>query len=314
MMITKVQFVFVLYLATALRYANAALGNIEDISMREWEEFQSDLTSNEVLPNLSALSEGLGKKWVDECVPSFKNDENILIPFESEASNYELMKKENGVCLDYLSCAYERCLWPHGFDGEFPFIVPKFDETNLHEARLNLPSLVVFPKSVGDIKRTIDFANEHKIGISIKSTGHDNHGGSTQKDTINIYMRDFPVFASGDNTMTPSYGIVECNQDHGKVALSKEKLTTQDLVDVACKVVDSRSKKAMIHVGGGQIWNDVLKAVHKENLRINTTYPTYQVISGSSGSVGCAGGFILCGGKGCIQYVYVWTQIYHVAH
>ena len=127
-------------------------------------------------------------------------------------------------------------------------------------------------------------------------------------------MRDFPVFASGDNTVTPSYGIVECNQDHDKVALSKKKLTTQDLVDVACKVVESRSKKAMIHVGGGQIWNDVLKAVHKENLRINTTYPTYQVISGSSGSVGCAGGSILCGGKGCIQYAYVWTQIYHVAH
>lgn len=88
-----------------------------------------------------------------------------------------------GICMQYPSCRNEFCL------------ADSKDQGN------NLPSYVLMAKTEEDISKGIQFANFHKIPVTVKSSGHSLSGASTGGNSLLIWLAKFPV----DNTIKTGY-------------------------------------------------------------------------------------------------------------
>lgn len=97
------------------------------------------------------------------------------------------------------------------------------------------------------------FASEFDIEVTVKTTGHSYPGSSTAADSMLIWMANYPK----DGTITTSYAD-SCG-------------TTTD---------------AVVGIGGGETWNDVIEAVNDQ----------YHVVTGGGRTVSAAGGWLQGGG------------------
>lgn len=82
-----------------------------------------------------------------------------------------------GICMQYPSCANLFCL-----EG---------DERN------DLPAFSLMAKTELDVIRGIQFANKHRLQVTVKTSGHSAIGASTATDSLMIWLAHFPQ----DNTI-----------------------------------------------------------------------------------------------------------------
>jgi hypothetical protein len=122
---------------------------------------------------------------------------------------YAISRGGNGICMHAFACEYEFCRDGEGFES-------------------NLPRYVAEVKTADDIQVALAFAQQHDIQVSVKTTGHSYHGASTARDSLLIWMQNYPK----DGTITTDF------QDSCG--------TTYD---------------AVVGINGGETWNDVLEAV-----------------------------------------------------
>jgi hypothetical protein len=121
---------------------------------------------------------------------------------------YAISKAGNGICMHAHACAYEFCRPMEGYDYDIPIY-----------------SLVA--QSEEDISAALKFAAQYDIEVSIKTTGHSYQGSSTARDSLLIWMQNYP----------------------------KDGEITQDFADSCGDTYD------VVGINGGETWNDVLEAV-----------------------------------------------------
>lgn len=102
---------------------------------------------------------------------------------EHMSNPLDIASKGEGICMQYSDCTNSFCL------GE------------LGAKRDNLPAYVLMAKEEKDIVTGVQFANKHNIKVSVKSTGHSLSGASTAKDTLLIWLAQYPE----DNTIQLDY-------------------------------------------------------------------------------------------------------------
>ncbi len=112
--------------------------------------------------------------------------------------------------------------------------------------------------------------------MKVKSTGHSSFGDSTGADALLINMRSMPKYADPDADGGPT-SIVECGDALG------------GFDDIVCKLAVARGMKAFAKVGGGQIFDELLRTINIWNDDSNNVNK-YHVLSGASGTVGTSGG------------------------
>jgi FAD/FMN-containing dehydrogenase len=120
---------------------------------------------------------------------------------------FAISKAGDGICMHAHACEHAFCRDPYPQD---------------------LPSYIVEAKAPEDVQVALAFARAHSIQVVVKTTGHSYHGASTAKNSLLIWMQNYPK----DGTITVNYED-SCG-------------TTHD---------------AVIGVNGGETWNDVIEAV-----------------------------------------------------
>jgi len=183
---------------------------------------------------------------------SLSSDAELYGPFES--SDYEeqcgpdeiditdpfiVATAGEGLCMQYPSCANEFCLEDKG---------TAYDD---------LPAYAIMAKTEEDIVAGLEFANSHNIQVTVKTSGHSISGASTAKDSLLIWLAQYPE----DNTITEEY------------------------VD-SCEDTNATTNYTVIGVNAGQNFNSIASAVGDD----------YHFVSASEGTVGASGGWILGGG------------------
>jgi len=260
----------------------------------EWDDLRSKLSSEDILVTATTPS-----NWYDQCVTPFLEE-----GADSPVSNYQLLEKPSGICQDHVSCSYEECTGPY-FDAtqeelknvsfyeilttassllknQKSFADSTFPkEWWTSDDRLNLPTVTVFPKHAGDISEAIKFAAQNEVGISVKTSGHSYTGSSTKKGTLLLNLSKLAKYS-------PDGSIVECEVDSGIEGAYKE----------ACKLAIARDKSAIIRVGGGEIWDDAMRAVFFTWNENEKNPRKYHIVGGGAGTVSAAGGWLASGGLG----------------
>lgn len=163
---------------------------------------------------------------------------------------------------------------------------------------LDLPAAVVHPKTVADISETFKFSNKHKVGVSVKTSGHSYTGSSTKKGTVLLNLSKLKKYS-------PNGSIIECENTD----------VPEGAYEQACKLALARNKPAVVRVGGGEIWDETLRAVSIDwpSKAGNTKY---HIVSGAAGTVSAAGGWLASGGlsgnNGMRLYGIGIDQVLHV--
>jgi len=249
--------------------------------------------------------------WVQECASVFqetccqlnRGNESYYVNY----SSYDIIKKPSGLCKPEFSCAYSKCIptnyqSPTGsstndkidtFVTDFLTGIDLISDTTTYSdvesvlgPGLNLPEKIAFPTNPNDIVEAIQHAKEEGLTVSIMTSGHSYIGASTSAQSLQLNLREYPKYSKIS-------GIVECDDsdsDDNVVVIDNDDNTA------ACKLAIARGKKALIRVGGGEIFNDVANSVYavKDD---NTTYSKYMMLHGV-GTVGAAGGWLQGGGLG----------------
>lgn len=250
-------------LLTFITFSSSVKGN--------WDELASSLGSKESF-QIAQVDD-----WLDQCVSPFAD----LVP-PQVVSNYQLFEQPSGMCMDIVTCAYENCdgpvegLYPKDPTNTFSSSEHPRDEWKSYEG-LNLPAAVVHPVNVGDISATIKYAIKNNIGLSVKTSGHSYVGASTKKGTILLNLSKLQKYS-------PTGSIVECNSSEVQPGAYQE----------ACELAVARNKDAVLRVGGGEIFDEALRAVSVD--WNNNNDKKYHLVSGASGTVSAAGGWLASGG------------------
>jgi hypothetical protein len=213
--------------------------------------------------------------WLKQCVGPFK-DEGF--PSQTTYSNYYLIDMPSGLCADHLSCAFENCNLT--LDAVVALRTNDLSKTDIKELKpslppLNLPSKVAFPRGVRDVVEVVKYAAKNSLQISMKTSGHSYIGSSTLVDSVLIHLSKFPKYTKAASA------IVECGDDHFKTA--------------ACELAKARGKRAIIRVGGGEVWDDVYRGIESWNSK-RPPQDRYIAVGGGAGTVGAAGGWLQGGG------------------
>lgn len=263
--------------------ASCALAWLDDLP---WDELADNLSS------ISSLIETTPADYVNECVPEFFDKA------EADRTNHALINQPSGLCMDALSCAFERCYSRPDNDGHAnitllqrfadQFVPPSviIDDKkktwiqNTSNPNYNLPSRVLFPIVASDIVHAVAFAKEYGIQLSVKNSGHDYKSSSSKKDTLLINMNKYTQYAS-------TQGIVECLIDNVTM-----KDILMDLSNQPCALALARGKSAFIRVGGGENWDKVYRAVQAFNEDQASGYK-YHVLGGAAGTVSPSTFFLL---------------------
>lgn len=138
------------------------------------------------------------------------NTSSYDICYAQGTNAYGISAAGNGVCMHAHNCRSAFC------DGQ------SAQDTAAYSAEM---------KSVSDIQTAVDFANQHDIPVTIKTSGHSYSGSSSGKDTLMLWMANFPKAAAVQPSFTDSCGTV-----------------TEDV----------------LYVNGGETWGDAYAAVGSE--------------------------------------------------
>jgi len=279
-----------LFLLLVFSMLSKALG--ADVSSVPWDTLASSLSSPEILK----VNTNVQEIWLDQCVPLFQAEAIPSAASLQNGSNYQLIDQPNGICADILSCAFKYCDWAPVSVAElleiepFPTSLEDYFEPDLvPEETWNLPAATVHPNTVGDIIASIEFAKNYSIGMSVKVSGHNYMGASTDKDSLLINMRQYPKYAINDTDAS----LLQCS-DTTTAANTSTSFSTDDLRAKACEVAMARNFSAIMRVGGGEIWDEAYRAVSIWN--DNQGEQLYHILGGGAGTVGAAGGYL--GGTG----------------
>lgn len=216
--------------------------------------------------------------WLRQCAPPFKRDA-FHTPYVNY-SNYELIGKAAGLCADHLSCAFEECAWTaEAQEALTKADLATADMRDLEKSLppLNLPAAIAFPTGVKDVADALAYAREHHMTVSVKTSGHSYAGSSSQRGSLNLNLRALPKYSRTS--------IVTCAgaADSGN----------------ACKLAKARGKTGVVRVGGGELWDDLYRAVLAHNTasgHSGATARKYTVVGGGAGTVSAAGGWMHGGG------------------
>ncbi|KAL3904669.1 MAG: hypothetical protein SGILL_009978, partial [Bacillariaceae sp.] len=252
----------------------------------------------DTLSSPDILTQATPQAWSDECSQPF---EEAGYPLADVAplgvftgSNYELFEQPSGLCSDHLSCAYHACRWPYAGENETDISDSLASGEFLEEENLNLPEYVLHPVRVGDIIAVVNFAHEHDIAISVKTSGHSYLGSSTSKGSILIHMSSYTKYSDDwDTAATVCDPLL--NSDLMEDVLARNG-TAQGGDNLVCALARDRGMPAALRVGGGQVWDEVYRAVNKHNANTNRTNQQYHIVGGAAGTVSAAGGWLSGGG------------------
>eukprot|EP00551_Chaetoceros_affinis_P007584 CAMPEP_0203663894 /NCGR_PEP_ID=MMETSP0090-20130426/1393_1 /ASSEMBLY_ACC=CAM_ASM_001088 /TAXON_ID=426623 /ORGANISM="Chaetoceros affinis, Strain CCMP159" /LENGTH=772 /DNA_ID=CAMNT_0050526939 /DNA_START=221 /DNA_END=2539 /DNA_ORIENTATION=+ len=288
--------IFIFIASSAIIAAEPEAPSSSTSTSFSWDDLKSSL-SNDATFQVSNVDD-----WFDQCIAPFA-DLNLPIPFgpcdksisdsdcDDPVSNYQLYPQPSGLCMAAANCGYKKCeggpfgkqtssAGPAIFNStQFPKEQWTEDDTNL-----DLPDVVVHPIHVGDLSAAVKFASEHKIGVSVKTSGHSYTGSSTKKGTLLLNLSKLQKYS-------PFGSIVECQVDPN---IEEKGGAFQD----ACNYAIGRNKPAVLRVGGGELWDEALRAVFidwNENANENNSQK-YHVVSGAAGTVSAAGGWLASGG------------------
>lgn len=189
-----------------------------------------------------------------------------------------------------VECSFQKCDlevfrdFPDG-TGSYPSSEnDKFYDMFTKSRSLALPLGVVHAQNPGDVSEAIKFAIEHKLEISVKSTGHSYTGASTKEESLLLNISKMRAYSSG---VADGDAIVEC-KFHPK--------TLQGAMKDACELATARNIQAVYRVGGGETWNDVLAGLSTDWNGNPDNVRKYHVISGAAATVGTGGGWLQSGG------------------
>mmetsp|Transcript_3738 Transcript_3738/g.6937 ORF Transcript_3738/g.6937 Transcript_3738/m.6937 type:complete len:760 (-) Transcript_3738:142-2421(-) len=237
-----------------------------------WDDLNAKLNPSTVLLDIDPSS-----AYRKECLPVVEAGLSTPGPW---GPHYMLKNQTSGVCVMNALCGLENC----GFDvndvdatvsdkvlmtygnilhGAY-FSV--FDSSN--NPSFNLPSKVLFPQVAGDVAAAINFAKEHSLEVSVKNSGHSYTGASTKKSTLHLNMRSYKEYSSS--------GLTVCSDQ-------QDSAIEQDLSNQACKLAIARNKPAVLHVGGGENWDQVYRNTKAFNEQLDSY--KYHVVGGAAGSV-----------------------------
>eukprot|EP01006_Ploeotia_vitrea_P009655 TRINITY_DN2345_c0_g1_i1.p1 TRINITY_DN2345_c0_g1~~TRINITY_DN2345_c0_g1_i1.p1 ORF type:complete len:514 (+),score=61.64 TRINITY_DN2345_c0_g1_i1:77-1618(+) len=102
----------------------------------------------------------------------------------------QLRNNNHGICMQYPSCRLQYCT-----EGR----------------EWNLPLYSVAVESVADIQAALSFATQHRLPVTVKNSGHSYAGSSTRKDSLLIWMKNFPKYGNVINGFTDSCGTQTTN-------------------------------------------------------------------------------------------------------
>ena len=213
-----------------------------------WDNLASELSSSASLIDTSY------EKFRDECWSEFSLLAYFNYSVSPNPSTYNLIDQPSGVCSPSFFLGWDTG-WPRpSNDGHlnatfyqytkemhdlsaFAEVVPDYisDETN---PSINLPPKVLFPSVASDVIKSIKFAKENTVEISVKNSGHSYTSASSKKGTLNLNMNRYKQYAPD--------GISDCD-----AALLGD-VVAKDLSNQACLLALARGKPAVIRVGGGE--------------------------------------------------------------
>ncbi len=256
--------------------------------------------------------------WYDQCIQPFADLSlpPFLPPVEGDCitpgldcpvSNYQLHYQPSGLCMGAALCGYEKCIGGPDEGSYTLFGAESFNSTIypkeqwVGDDRLDLPKGVVHPIHVGDISAAIKYAAEHKIEISVKNAGHSYTGSSTKKNSLLLKLSKLKKYSFYDGS------IVNCQVDPD---------IKEGAYQDACDYAIARNKPAVIRVGGGELWDEVLRAIYLDFNDGGPDQPKYHIVSGAAGTVAAAGGWLASGGLGATQGMRLYglgiDQVLHV--
>jgi len=294
-----------------------------------WDDLATKLSTDSLQVT---VTDNLLDDWLDQCVHPFA-DLNLTSYGGTDhlVSNHQLYNETSGLCMVHVFCAYKECNAGR-FTSAFVNSGNNFYNSTLltddiwknpekkNWNSLNLPAAVVHPRHVGDIAAAIMFATQHKIQMSVKTSGHSYTGASTKNNSLLLNLFRLKQYAHPELEYTNvseedhsdndgASSIVECGYD----TLDS---SAQDGYREACALATARDKNAVIRVGGGETWDLVLKAVSETWNNDPTKSRKYHIVSGAAGTVSAAGGWLASGGlsgtNGMRMYGLGVDQVLHV--
>ena len=254
-----------------------------------WDSLSSALSSPSIL-----LTEPTVNAFVSECAETFLTDPTMTDPTPEgeyfgppyalqEGNTWMMLDQPSKLCTQILTCAFKDCYYPDllmpgdNADEIFTDTVGALEQSKEH---LAFPVRVVQPVSVGDVVATMKWAYKHKVPVSVKTSGVNWGGASAGGGTLSINTRSLPAYA-----MRSADSIHECDESGNEAD------------PPACRLALARGKTAIIRVGGGEVWDAVLQAIIVYNDDpANADGKKYMIVSGSSGTVAPAGGWLASGG------------------
>jgi len=250
-----------------------------------WNDLRSRLSSE------ATLLLTTNQNYFEDCYPEFQ-----ILP-ESKRSNYRLIEAPSGICTDQMAPSFQTgnpmvTINPNltvyeiasqmtpsigaVVNGKEP-TTAGYDKVYLdafmypENPAFNLPDYVLHPVTPGDVIAAVQFAKDHDIEVSIKTSGHNYAGSSTKKNTLLLNMSHFRKYTED--------GVVEC---------------TNESDSAPCKYALSRNIPGLIRVGGGQIYSDVYLKIKEANEASPGGYK-YHISGAAAGTVSPMGWTMLGG-------------------
>ena len=164
-------------------------------------------------------------------------------------SNYYQIGMKSGLCADALSCAFERCEWTDQAQKVLSSAdsTTTFGDIATNLPALNLPDQIGFPDSVAQLVELVKYAESHGKRVTVKTSGHSYVGASTAKGSVQANLRNFPKYSHES--------ITQCNSE------------TLGIHAASCKLALARGKTAVARVGGGEVFDELYRAVIDWNSR-----------------------------------------------
>jgi hypothetical protein len=251
-----------------------------------WDDLRSALSSPDILVETNVT------EWAAQCGDPFvfsAGDPAAGDGTYGVVSNYQLLNQTSGLCMDHLSCAYEKCFWPFPpSTGESPFppetspyiIFADSFPSDLYPDLLNLPSMVLHPRFASDVVQAVQFCRQHGIGITVKVTGHSYFGSSTARGTLLIKMSTYYPHYAEEGSLTECGSITDSESALGR----------------SCALAEARGKNAVLRVGGGEMFDHAYRAVSFNWNENAANVNKYHLVGGGAGTVSAAGGWMASGG------------------
>lgn len=128
--------------------------------------------------------------------------------YAMEDDSFKIEQTAHGMCMQYHDCSKAFCQV---------------------SAAWNIPYYSVEAHNYGDIKKALDFARNHNIAVTVKTSGHSYSGSSTGYGTLMIWMHRFTKYGQIQNNFKDS-----CN---------------------------TATVPTVLKIGGGQTWKEAYDAV-----------------------------------------------------